>query len=103
MSCNLGPYARFSMGYRIQPIDEWVTPNFSQQGLRCGQFELNYHKCMEAFGLNLGVRYCDLEWRDFMECITGDKKVGEGVGKIGKCVSRAATWLFSSYVNTHTR
>lgn len=41
----------------------------------CAQFEINYHRCLEAFGHHLGMRYCDLEYRDFLECTNNTKKV----------------------------
>ena len=30
---------------------------------------------MEAFGTKLGRLHCDLEYRDFSECLTNDKQV----------------------------
>ncbi|CAI2305492.1 unnamed protein product [Caenorhabditis sp. 36 PRJEB53466] len=35
---------------------------------------LSFFRCMEAYGAKLGRKYCDLEHRDFNECITGDKQ-----------------------------
>ncbi|VDN31127.1 unnamed protein product [Gongylonema pulchrum] len=41
----------------------------------CGFFESQYWHCLEAFGQKLGRKYCDLERRDFNECITNYKQV----------------------------
>lgn len=41
----------------------------------CGLFEAQYYKCMEAFGGKLGRLYCDLEYRDFRECLVKQKQV----------------------------
>ncbi|KJH45648.1 hypothetical protein DICVIV_08298 [Dictyocaulus viviparus] len=40
----------------------------------CGFFEAQFFHCMEAYGAKLGRMYCDLELRDFKECMTGDKQ-----------------------------
>lgn len=43
-------------------------------GRVCGFFEAQFYKCMEAYGAKLGRKYCDLEHRDFQECMTSDKQ-----------------------------
>ncbi|KHN70727.1 hypothetical protein Tcan_10284 [Toxocara canis] len=40
----------------------------------CGFFEAQFFRCMEAYGAKLGRKYCDLEHRDYQECLTGDKQ-----------------------------
>uniref|UniRef100_A0AC34GXU3 NADH dehydrogenase [ubiquinone] iron-sulfur protein 5 n=1 Tax=Panagrolaimus sp. ES5 TaxID=591445 RepID=A0AC34GXU3_9BILA len=46
----------------------------SNQSNRCGFFEAQFYRCMEAFGTKLGRLHCDLEHRDFSECLTNDKQ-----------------------------
>jgi hypothetical protein len=49
--------------------------NLSLQKNYCGFFEVNYWKCMDAFGAKLGMRHCQLEARDLTECMTNEKTV----------------------------
>lgn len=44
-------------------------------GKPCGFFEAQFFRCLEAYGAKLGRKYCDLEHRDYQECLTGDKQV----------------------------
>uniref|UniRef100_A0AC35G2E0 NADH dehydrogenase [ubiquinone] iron-sulfur protein 5 n=1 Tax=Panagrolaimus sp. PS1159 TaxID=55785 RepID=A0AC35G2E0_9BILA len=46
----------------------------SKQSTRCGFFEAQFYRCMEAFGTKLGRLHCDLEHRDFGECLTSEKQ-----------------------------
>ncbi|KAI6179459.1 hypothetical protein M3Y98_00612900 [Aphelenchoides besseyi] len=46
----------------------------SQQGQVCAFFEAQFYRCMEAFGSKLGRKYCDLEHRDYYECVTKEKQ-----------------------------
>jgi len=45
------------------------------QGTMCEQFELNFYRCVEAFGLHASKRKCDLEYRDLLECIYQRKQM----------------------------
>ncbi|CAD5208341.1 unnamed protein product [Bursaphelenchus xylophilus] len=56
------------------PISDYFSLVSSRQGEPCGFFEANFYKCMEAYGAKLGRKYCDLEHRDYSECITRDKQ-----------------------------
>ncbi|KAL6732497.1 hypothetical protein Aduo_003251 [Ancylostoma duodenale] len=56
------------------PISDTFAIPLSQQGRLCGFFEGNFFRCMEAYGAKLGRKYCDLEHRDFRECLTGEKQ-----------------------------
>ncbi|KAH7727591.1 CRE-NDUF-5 protein [Aphelenchoides avenae] len=42
---------------------------------RCGFFEEQFYRCLEAYGTRLGRMYCDLERRDLKECMTGEKQM----------------------------
>lgn len=53
--------------------DKFSLPLTNQRGY-CGVFELQFYKCMEAFGAKLGRKYCDLEQRDFHECTSEEKQ-----------------------------
>ncbi|KAI6203570.1 DET1-like protein [Aphelenchoides besseyi] len=53
--------------------DIYSLPN-SQQGQVCAFFEAQFYRCMEAFGSKLGRKYCDLEHRDYHECVTKEKQ-----------------------------
>ncbi|VDD94622.1 unnamed protein product [Enterobius vermicularis] len=46
---------------------------FLTLGRPCGFFEAQFYSCMEAFGSKLGRLYCDLEHRDYTECLTQEK------------------------------
>ncbi|KAI1722527.1 NADH:ubiquinone oxidoreductase, NDUFS5-15kDa domain-containing protein [Ditylenchus destructor] len=59
--------------YQIPIVDKIALPS-SKQGTRCGFFETQFYHCMEAYGAKMGRLYCDLEHRDFKECITNDKQ-----------------------------
>ncbi|CAK5090059.1 unnamed protein product [Meloidogyne enterolobii] len=59
----------FVPGWRAFLQDSYQMP-----GSDCGLFEAQFFKCMEAFGAKLSRLYCDLEQRDFSECVTGEKK-----------------------------
>ncbi|KAI6218081.1 Complex I-15 kDa [Aphelenchoides besseyi] len=54
--------------------DIYSLPN-SQQGQVCAFFEAQFYRCMEAFGSKLGRKYCDLEHRDYHECVTKEKQL----------------------------
>uniref|UniRef100_A0A1I7WGD7 NADH dehydrogenase [ubiquinone] iron-sulfur protein 5 n=1 Tax=Heterorhabditis bacteriophora TaxID=37862 RepID=A0A1I7WGD7_HETBA len=56
------------------PISDTFSVPLSQQGRICGFFESQFFRCMEAYGAKLGRKYCDLEHRDYQECLTGDKQ-----------------------------
>ncbi|CEF65258.1 NADH:ubiquinone oxidoreductase, iron-sulphur subunit 5 family-containing protein [Strongyloides ratti] len=56
------------------PIADILNVTLSQQGKPCGFFEAQFYRCVEAYGAKLGRKYCDLEHRDFKECITEDKQ-----------------------------
>uniref|UniRef100_A0A7E4ZYX5 NADH dehydrogenase [ubiquinone] iron-sulfur protein 5 n=1 Tax=Panagrellus redivivus TaxID=6233 RepID=A0A7E4ZYX5_PANRE len=56
------------------PLTDKFQLPFSYQGSPCGFFEAQFYKCMEAFGTKLGRLHCDLEHRDFGECISHDKQ-----------------------------
>uniref|UniRef100_A0AC35TR97 NADH dehydrogenase [ubiquinone] iron-sulfur protein 5 n=1 Tax=Rhabditophanes sp. KR3021 TaxID=114890 RepID=A0AC35TR97_9BILA len=56
------------------PIGDAFNLPLSQQGKPCGFFEAQFYRCVEAYGAKLGRKYCDLEHRDFKECIVGDKQ-----------------------------
>ncbi|VDM82550.1 unnamed protein product, partial [Strongylus vulgaris] len=56
------------------PVSDTFAVPLSQQGRICGFFEAQFFRCMEAYGAKLGRKYCDLEHRDFRECLTGDKQ-----------------------------
>jgi len=47
----------------------------SHQGTMCEQFELNFYRCCEAFGMVASRRKCDLEYRDFVECVFQAKQM----------------------------
>jgi len=53
-----------------------LSQSISFAGKPCGFFEMQFFKCTEAFGARLGRKYCDLEFRDYKECLSGDKQVG---------------------------
>jgi len=56
------------MGFRT-PVGDFLSNNMANlQGTRCEQFELNFYRCVEAFGLIASKRMCDLEYRDLYEC-----------------------------------
>jgi hypothetical protein len=42
---------------------------------QCGHFETQYWKCVGAFGAKLGKKYCQLEARDFTECVFANKSL----------------------------
>lgn len=75
-----GPYAQAYFGIP-NPVgsDVFGQTFVNAQHSTCAQFELNWHHCLEAFGQYLGVRYCDLEFRDFKECVSHDKKASVGL------------------------
>uniref|UniRef100_A0A915IHU2 NADH dehydrogenase [ubiquinone] iron-sulfur protein 5 n=1 Tax=Romanomermis culicivorax TaxID=13658 RepID=A0A915IHU2_ROMCU len=75
MAVTPGPYGRLHAGIRIDFINDIIGTTFDSQGTPCWKFELNYSRCMDAFGLHLGIRHCDLEFRDFFECTHDDKKL----------------------------
>uniref|UniRef100_A0A915NX77 NADH dehydrogenase [ubiquinone] iron-sulfur protein 5 n=1 Tax=Meloidogyne floridensis TaxID=298350 RepID=A0A915NX77_9BILA len=52
----------------------FLQDSYQMTGSDCGLFEAQFYKCMEAFGAKLSRLYCDLEQRDFSECVTGEKK-----------------------------
>ncbi|KAK5966776.1 NADH-ubiquinone oxidoreductase 15 kDa subunit [Trichostrongylus colubriformis] len=56
------------------PISDIFALPLSQQGRVCGFFEAQFFRCMEAYGAKLGRKYCDLEHRDFRECLTSEKQ-----------------------------
>ncbi|CAD6184114.1 unnamed protein product [Caenorhabditis auriculariae] len=56
------------------PIGDTFSVPLSHQGRPCGFFESQFFRCMEAYGAKLGRKYCDLEHRDYQECLTGDKQ-----------------------------
>ncbi|PIO52987.1 hypothetical protein TELCIR_25698, partial [Teladorsagia circumcincta] len=56
------------------PISDLFAIPLSQQGRPCGFFEAQFFRCMEAYGAKLGRKYCDLEHRDFRECLTHEKQ-----------------------------
>ncbi len=45
----------------------------------CGFFEMQWYKCLEAYGARLGRKYCDIEHRDFAECVNHDKSIKVGL------------------------
>ncbi|KAL7074409.1 hypothetical protein ACQ4LE_006767 [Meloidogyne hapla] len=53
----------------------FLSDSYQKPGSSCGFFEAQFYKCLEAFGAKLSRLYCDLEHRDFSECITNEKKV----------------------------
>ncbi|KAM3721194.1 Mitochondrial import inner membrane translocase subunit [Dirofilaria immitis] len=56
------------------PLVDALRRLSSKQDTQCGFFESQYFHCLEAFGQKLGRKYCDLERRDFNECITNYKQ-----------------------------
>ncbi|VDN22923.1 unnamed protein product [Gongylonema pulchrum] len=56
------------------PLVDMLRRLSSKQDTICGFFESQYWHCLEAFGQKLGRKYCDLERRDFNECITNYKQ-----------------------------
>ncbi|VDM97852.1 unnamed protein product [Thelazia callipaeda] len=56
------------------PLVDALRRLSSKQDTHCGFFESQYYHCLEAFGQKLGRKYCDLERRDFNECITNYKQ-----------------------------
>ncbi|CAJ0950304.1 unnamed protein product, partial [Mesorhabditis belari] len=56
------------------PLSDTLNLPLSQQGRICGFFEAQFWRCMEAYGAKLGRKYCDLEHRDFNECMTNEKQ-----------------------------
>ncbi|VDK47558.1 unnamed protein product [Anisakis simplex] len=57
------------------PLTDTLNLPLSQQGKPCGFFEAQFFRCLEAYGAKLGRKYCDIEHRDYNECLTGDKQV----------------------------
>ncbi|KRX21341.1 General transcription factor IIF subunit 1 [Trichinella nelsoni] len=57
------------------PLQDVFATMLTHQGTPCENFEMNYMRCMEAYGQILGKRYCDLELRDFYECVYKTKRV----------------------------
>ncbi|CAJ0581065.1 unnamed protein product, partial [Mesorhabditis spiculigera] len=57
------------------PISDVLSMPLSQQGRICGMFEGQFWRCMEAYGAKLGRKYCDLEHRDYHECMTNEKQL----------------------------
>lgn len=56
------------------PISDTFSVPLAHQGRVCGFFEAQFFRCMEAYGAKLGRKYCDLEHRDFRECVTEEKQ-----------------------------
>ncbi|KRX21340.1 Sushi, nidogen and EGF-like domain-containing protein 1 [Trichinella nelsoni] len=56
------------------PLQDVFATMLTHQGTPCENFEMNYMRCMEAYGQILGKRYCDLELRDFYECVYKTKR-----------------------------
>uniref|UniRef100_A0A915BPU1 NADH dehydrogenase [ubiquinone] iron-sulfur protein 5 n=1 Tax=Parascaris univalens TaxID=6257 RepID=A0A915BPU1_PARUN len=56
------------------PLTDTFNLPLSQQGKPCGFFEAQFFRCLEAYGAKLGRKYCDLEHRDYQECLTSDKQ-----------------------------
>ncbi|KAE9549811.1 hypothetical protein FO519_006976 [Halicephalobus sp. NKZ332] len=57
------------------PLTDTFQLPMTYQGTKCGFFEAQFYRCMEAFGTKLGRLHCDLEYRDFSECLTNDKQI----------------------------
>uniref|UniRef100_A0A914XAY0 NADH dehydrogenase [ubiquinone] iron-sulfur protein 5 n=1 Tax=Plectus sambesii TaxID=2011161 RepID=A0A914XAY0_9BILA len=57
------------------PWADKTSVTLSKQNQPCGFFETQFYRCMEAYGVSLGRRYCDLEHRDFGECLRHDKEI----------------------------
>ncbi|VDP30798.1 unnamed protein product [Soboliphyme baturini] len=57
------------------PMHDIFSSIITLQGSECENFELNFHRCMEAYGHFVGLRYCDLEMRDLSECMYHTKAV----------------------------
>lgn len=55
----------------------FLIPKKENLGRVCGFFEAQFFKCMEAYGQKLSRLYCDLENRDYYECLTHEKMVSE--------------------------
>jgi NADH:ubiquinone oxidoreductase, NDUFS5-15kDa len=58
------------------PFTDYFSRITTLQLTHCADFEMNYWRCQEAYGYHLGRRYCDLEYRDMMECMHSQKQVG---------------------------
>uniref|UniRef100_A0A5S6QK42 NADH dehydrogenase [ubiquinone] iron-sulfur protein 5 n=1 Tax=Trichuris muris TaxID=70415 RepID=A0A5S6QK42_TRIMR len=56
------------------PLQDIFARLLTMQGTPCENFELNYMRCVEAYGHMLAKRYCDLELRDFYECCYQTKR-----------------------------
>jgi len=56
------------------PISNFGQNIINVQGTMCDQFELNFYRCCEAFGLVASKRKCDLEYRDLLECVYQNKQ-----------------------------
>ncbi|KFD56146.1 hypothetical protein M514_02924 [Trichuris suis] len=56
------------------PLQDVFAKLLTMQGTPCENFELNYMRCLEAYGHILAKRYCDLELRDFYECYYKTKR-----------------------------
>uniref|UniRef100_A0A1I7Y7M9 NADH dehydrogenase [ubiquinone] iron-sulfur protein 5 n=1 Tax=Steinernema glaseri TaxID=37863 RepID=A0A1I7Y7M9_9BILA len=78
--CEMSAGNRVSENFQVLaptvkiPLTDTFNLPLSQQGKICGFFEAQFFRCMEAYGAKLGRKYCDLEHRDFQECITQDKQ-----------------------------
>ncbi|PAV83885.1 hypothetical protein WR25_17969 [Diploscapter pachys] len=57
------------------PISEDIRATGAMQHRHCGFFEMQWYKCLEAYGARLGRKYCDIEHRDFAECVNHDKSI----------------------------
>ncbi|MFH4975979.1 hypothetical protein AB6A40_002688 [Gnathostoma spinigerum] len=56
------------------PLSDHLVAMLSQQGRKCGFFEAQFYRCAEAYGAKLARKYCDLEWRDYRECLSEEKQ-----------------------------
>lgn len=61
------------------PFADLFSLHLHNQNNQCSMFELNYYRCMKAFGFNMGIRHCDLERRDYYECLTCIKQVANRI------------------------
>uniref|UniRef100_A0A8R1U0M1 Complex I-15 kDa n=1 Tax=Onchocerca volvulus TaxID=6282 RepID=A0A8R1U0M1_ONCVO len=79
MSLRENPHFQEAEEHMLEPIIRLPLVDAlrrisSKQDTQCGFFESQYYHCLEAFGQKLGRKYCDLERRDFNECITNYKQ-----------------------------
>lgn len=54
------------------PLTDLAGVVSNQWGDKCGKLELQAVECVEAYGIDKGLKACDVLLRDFRECVTGE-------------------------------